>query len=442
MSGRRRGARERRRLLLRLLEERARAWWARLVAGCLPVPPPPPPPPSPTGTGASVKLHVQLTAARSDDAVLAACFSPDGEWCVTGSMTGEIAAWEVSSGRRDRVLREPTGLRVTKVEFLNGRQDTLFAASDAHNFAVLNFETGEVVREWSCEDTGACALALRAPCVAHISLPGVVSLWDTTTTERMGRTTTYRDERSSFTTFSAFALSPDAALLAVTSSPPAGPPLFLSNVFHITLWRVASGEKVAVFPNPHAHGGRISACCFSPDGAFLVTGAREGSVGVHDLTTMSRDARVLFRKEEMGLIMSLAFSNRNDGRGREVLAAGSDTGSVVLWDFDAGVSLAIVELCTLLPAVPQEVYLARGDDWYGVAWARRRVHTVAVSQDGTRVLAVDAEHGVRVFRACHDVETALLALLAKPSFHTFFVCVDGDHAIVSRVFGFVAWSPS
>jgi WD40 repeat protein len=100
--------------------------------------------------------------------------------------------------------------------------------------------------------------------------------------------------------------------------------VFVSQRLDIEIWDVAAGEKADSFPGEGLESGMLHSA-LSRDGTWLATGGGGRSVAVWDL---SRRGLSFMLPQERSTVWSIAWSPD-----RKLLAVGSSSGSLVLWDF-------------------------------------------------------------------------------------------------------------
>jgi ferric-dicitrate binding protein FerR (iron transport regulator)/sugar lactone lactonase YvrE len=269
--------------------------------------------PAPLVSRALPTLVTQARAVLDEGSgpVVAAAFSPDGRTLFTGGWKGEVKAWDAASGELVRSFRaHPNSARV------------LVLSPDGNLLATAGDD--RLVKLWD-PATGGERAALKhrqnPPCLAIspdgklLAVPGIrsrgvaeVKLWDLTTLQERAALLGHVQEVRSLD------FSPDGALLAAGARDGT-----------VKLWRLDTFEEVRTLAGT---GTEAAALKFSPDGQTLAIGSRDGAVLLWD--TVAWEARRLDEAHPRG-VRCVAFSPD----GRALATAGNDA-AVRLWDVAAG----------------------------------------------------------------------------------------------------------
>jgi WD40 repeat protein len=207
--------------------------------------------------------------------VFAGAFSPDGNQIVTGGGTGhsgmpgpanaELRLWDVASGREIRQFRghkrivrsisfSADGKRILSVSDVA----RLWDAQSGRQLFVWPKEDGQSVRGAELSNDGRSVLTNESD---H------VSIWDTSS----GKQLTNIQRPSRFGSFAAAHFSPDAKLVATSSSDKTA-----------RIWDAGTGRQVQVF---EGHTGYVLQARFSADGKWLATGSYDKTVRIWDVAT-------------------------------------------------------------------------------------------------------------------------------------------------------------
>ncbi len=247
----------------------------------------------------------RIAFAGHENVTHAVAFSPDGKSIASGGQDTTIRIWNLTTGR-SRVLAGHTDA-VTWLGFIS-------------NDTVLSASADGTVRSWSLtpgEDIVAAdrptVYVTHAPRVslafspdsrrlAYITLDRAVAVRELSD----GVTSILADPRPTVT----LAFAGDGSRLAVGGE--GG---------DVAVWSGATRREVG------HHDAAVTALAFSPDGHWLASGSRDGSIELVDTTREAPPRRLVGHRRE---IRRLAFSS--DGR----LASASEDRSITVWDVTTG----------------------------------------------------------------------------------------------------------
>jgi WD40 repeat protein len=245
-----------------------------------------------------------------NDAVTSVAFSPDGKWLATGGKDGAVRLWNVATAQLDRSFTNHKG----PVNSLAFSPDGKTLASGGGDFKIILWDvaTGQP-RHTLPGHSDAISSVTFSPdgsLLASGSRDTSIILWDAATGNRRGKPLKDHIDRVNAVVF-----SPDGKTLASGSTDT-----------RIILWDIATGKGNRLANLQPA----IQSLAFSPDGALLVPGTKNGIILI-DMATGKGTSLPGHR----GSVNSVAFSP--DGNR---LASGSDDQSVILWSTTARHKLA------------------------------------------------------------------------------------------------------
>jgi WD40 repeat protein len=209
-----------------------------------------------------------------DPEYFAVAFSPDGRYLVTGRLNGNVQVWDALTG-------EEVGTLGTHERAMRG---VIFSRDGRH---LASISADGLVKLWDAtrlDEKQEPRLILQArllgPCLNVAFSPdgrrlatggeeNTVKIWDVQTGEEQ---LTLRGHKGDIYTI---AFSPDPAGRWVASA---------GEDSIIKVWNSHSGKLVRSF---RGHTGLVSSVAFSPDGRRLISGSRDHTAKVWDLTQLN-----------------------------------------------------------------------------------------------------------------------------------------------------------
>jgi WD40 repeat protein/tRNA A-37 threonylcarbamoyl transferase component Bud32 len=253
--------------------------------------------------------------------VLAAAWSPDGRFALTGCADRKAYVWEVATGE---LIGEPLShpARVNAVAVSPDGSKILTGTGDPGSSAgaawLWDRATRRLVHPPLAHPGPVWAVAFSPD--GHRILTGssdaatgqgAVRLWDTSTGTPLGTPWPHR-----------------RAVRAVAFSPDGQEVLSGSEDRSARLWDAATGELLRAFQ----HSGYVQAVAFSPDGKTIATGSRDATARLWEPGTGRPIGEPL---RDAGYVEAVAFSP--DGK---TLVTGSRDAMARLWEVSAGKLIA------------------------------------------------------------------------------------------------------
>ena len=349
----------------------------------------------------------RATLTGHTDWVEAVTIAPDGTWLATGSRDRTVRIWDAATGRERATLTGHTGL----VMALAAAPDSSWLATGGGLDATVRIwdtATGQERAMWDDYTGGVRAMAVApdGTWLASGSEDGTVRIWDLATGQ----------ERAIFVGHTDFvetiAVAPDGTWLATGSQDGT-----------VRIWDVAIGQEIYDRAPEQEHAIRVgqadevTAMEAAPDGSWLVTGSRDGTVRIWDLATGQERAIFVGHTD---FVETIAVAP--DGTW---LATGSQDETVRIWDVATGQEMVALtgytSPVTAVAAAPDGSRLATCDEDGTVrVWdvaTRQDVATLtgpagrvmAVAAGGTWLAADDEDGTVRVWDAASENKVATLA---------------------------------
>ena len=253
---------------------------------------------SPFGTRRP-KTEIASLAGHTDR-VVAATFSPDSRYLVSGSWDGTAKLWDVGQQRLIRTMNVRKG--VSSLAFSS--DGTRLAVGSANkSITVWNLQSGAILHELSGHKREVQALAFNTDgsILASVSGEKRVYLWDI---EGDGGRTLLKGLRSGAT---AVSFGADSQTLATAGAN------------RVTIWDLTTRQQTRSNDLP----GWLYAVIPAPGGGFLTLAAGADSVRLWDMNDDAEPQRLPAGNS----IRSVALSRTGDR-----LVAGSEEGTILVWE--------------------------------------------------------------------------------------------------------------
>jgi WD40 repeat protein len=204
-------------------------------------------------------------------------YSPNGKMLATGTVSGTVQIWDVSSGirRRGRVLQyasEPSNLPITAIAFSPDTQLLAFGSED-QTVRLWNIESMQLHCPplWHAGPVDAIAFSQDRKLMATVSRDLAIRLW-----EISGEQSTVVQTIRAQANVQAMSFSPNGKLLATASADGA-----------VRLWDIETGLPCGL---PFVHDAFATAVAFSPDGEWLVTASFDKTARIWRLSPYIGDS--------------------------------------------------------------------------------------------------------------------------------------------------------
>lgn len=253
-------------------------------------------------------------------------FSHDNKIIATSSLDSTIKIWSVAHGNLIRTLKRNRG-PVRSVDYSSDGKYILTGNQNG-TFTMWNSAENEEIWTYTGHDSPVISIEF-SPDGLHVLSGGEkqIRVWQLSNGKFMQINPRFQDISSI-----AFSLNGKKALSGHKSG-------------ILTLWDISvygkdkfcyiplgvRGRKIRTFKR---HKGSVRSVAFSPDGKTVLSGSKDGSLKLWDISKGGRVIRIY--NGHKGSVNSVAFSN--DGK---YVLSGSDDETVRLWDMQSGVTLKI-----------------------------------------------------------------------------------------------------
>lgn len=213
--------------------------------------------------------QTDLSAPGQDSYVRAVCFSPNGNWLVTGAEDHVVKVWDVRLRKVEHVLAGH-GTDIYSVD-VSANSEFIISGSGDKKAKLWSLETGKLKRTLGGENgpTDGITSVSVSPTSQHVaagSLDKIVRVWDVESGRLLRQFEGHRDSVYSV------AFSPDGRLVLSGS---------LDKT--LKLWDLAvsqsSNQCRLSFPG---HKDFVLSVAFSPNGKWLISGSKDRSVQFWD----------------------------------------------------------------------------------------------------------------------------------------------------------------
>ncbi len=247
-------------------------------------------------------------------------FSPDGRHAVSGNWNNTLQLWDVATGRKIRSFAgHSKGSGVTSVAFSPDGRYVLSGGFD-HTLKLWDAATGKEIRTFTGHSSRVRSIALSPD--GRYAVSGgndfTLKLWDAATGKEI------RSFKGHLKEVSSVAFSRDCRYA-----------LSGSDDRTLKLWDVATGREIRSFLGHWGHA--VNSVAFSPDGRYALSGSHDNTMKLWDVATgkeiRSLYSRHVFTTSEISFpeIAAVAFSPD----GRYVLSGARDN-TLKLWDVATG----------------------------------------------------------------------------------------------------------
>ena len=313
------------------------------------------------------------------DPVTAVCFSSDGKWLASSSRDQTIRLWDVGSGQEIRTFRGHSDTVWDVCFSPDGK--ALVSASEDSTIKIWNIQTGAVehtLRGHTLPVRGVC-FSPDGKFLASASEDQTVKVWNARTFEVLDTI-----ERHSSKAIRV-CWSRDGKWLAS-----------LDQGGTVHLWNAL--ERKAYSPPGAPLKGKCGQLCFSPEGKRLALACDNGTVQLWEFQS-DHAPRIL--EGFSSKVLSVAFSR--DG---ERLAAGAENGGIAVWD-----AHTLKETATLKEDAHKvnSACVSPNGEWIASTHAAlTSIVRLWKSRSGQEALPLEGRHG-KVWGLCFSPDSALLA---------------------------------
>jgi WD40 repeat protein len=376
--------------------------------------------------------HLERILDGHDENINALAIAPDGMVLISASSDGTLAVWDLASGLRQRVIHVDGGGVLDVAITPNGRG--LVSASEDGRITLWSMRSGSEIHTMQGHSSAAQAVAVTPDGKLAISgsVDKTVRIWN------LVKGCLIRTLCGHSETVWTVAVSPDGRQLASGAGFIYGPKRDTT----VRLWDLATGAMTRILKG---HGSAVNSVVFSADGGHLLSASADGTLREWDCATGEELHSARASSGHVSTIINAVAVLPGIGR---VVTCSNDM-TVKVWDLTRRPAqpnrYAHEGAVSRLLFTPDGKRLISGASdlkvWEVETGRQQRLrgkitdlHDMALTPDGTRLLAVQADASVTISELSSG--TTVLRL-PSPDGHVVVgqrriaVTADGLHFVVS-----------
>ncbi|MBL7128352.1 MAG: caspase family protein [Ignavibacteria bacterium] len=249
--------------------------------------------------------------------VTSVCFSPDGNYILSGSSDKTVKLWDISNGKEIRNFTGHTR-SVNSVCFSPDGKFVLSGSGDG-TLKLWDISNGKEIRTFDGSTTGVNSVCF-SPDGKYILSGGdyfdpTVKLWEISSRKEV------RIFKGNFRFPNSINFSPDGKFAIISEG---------SQSF--SLWNVSTGKEIRTFKG---HTSAIYSLEFSPNGKYILSGSNDSTLKLWEFSS-GKEIRTFVGHK--GCVFTVSFSP--DGK---YALSGSGDNTLKLWDISTGKEIRTFE---------------------------------------------------------------------------------------------------